>query len=64
LKLHLAGIRGNIRKYSKADVEVQREIEAVKKKQEERKREKEEIVADIDIHGDCSESKELETESK
>jgi hypothetical protein len=65
LKMHLAGIRGNIRKCSKADVEVQREItdylEVVKKKQEERKRAKEEIVADVDIHGDGSEFKELET---
>jgi hypothetical protein len=44
LKMHLAGIRGNIQKCSKADVEVQREItdylEAVKRKQKDIKREK------------------------
>jgi hypothetical protein len=44
-------------------VEVQREIidylEAVTKKQEERKRAKEEIVADVGIHGDGSESKRI-----
>ncbi|XP_078174452.1 uncharacterized protein LOC144568097 [Carex rostrata] len=53
LKNHLAGIRGNIRKCPKADPEVQREIreylETLKKKQEDKKRAREDLTADVNI---------------
>ena len=68
LKNHLAGIKGNIRKCPKADPEVQREIreylETLKKKQEDKKRAREDLTADVNIIGEGYESEELEIGSK
>ena len=70
-KFHLAGIKGNIQKCSKANTEVQKEIsgylETLKKKGEDRKRAKEDIVADVNINSDgeeSDESKESEMDRK